>query len=278
MSVVQAIVLAIIQGVTEFLPISSSGHLVLGSWLFNWPDQGLTFDAAVHVGTLGSVLVYFRAEWFSLARGCVRGGEVVFGGSSAGIGSMKATRLLFLLILATLPLVVVGLALSDTVEGPMRSPEVVGLLLLVTAAVLTLAEAVGNRSRDLSSTGVRDSVMIGLAQAIAVLPGVSRAGITIAAGMFGNMTRESAARFSFLMAVPAIAGSGVLVLVKSAGDEAGTETGWEMIAIGVAISFLTGYLAIGGLLRVLRTWSFKPFIAYTFIAGIAVLSLRALGI
>ena len=277
MSVIQAIVLAIIQGVTEFLPISSSGHLVLGSWLFNWPDQGLTFDAAVHVGTLGSVLVYFRTEWFSLARGCVRGGDVIFGGNSEGAGSMKATRLLFLLVLATLPLVVVGPALGDAVEGPMRSPEVVGALLLVTAAVLTAAEIVGNRTRGLSSTGPRDSFLIGLAQTLAVLPGVSRAGVTIAAGMFLNMTRESAARFSFLLAVPAIAGSGVLVLAKSFSPGADTDADWTMILIGVVISFLTGYLAIGGLLRVLRTWSFKPFIAYTLFAGIAVLSLRALG-
>lgn len=278
MSVVQAIVLAIIQGVTEFLPISSSGHLILGSWLFNWPDQGLTFDAAVHVGTLGSVLVYFRAEWLSLARGCVRGGEVVFGGNSTGAGSMKATRLLLLLVLATLPLVVVGPALSGSVEGPMRSPEVVGSLLLVTAAVLTAAEIFGNRTRELAATGARGSFMIGLAQVVAVLPGVSRSGMTMAAGMFGNMTRESAARFSFLIAVPAIAGSGLLVLIKSATEGAGANTDWGAIAIGVAISFLTGYLAIAGMLRLLRTSSFNPFIAYTLLAGVAVLSLRALGV
>lgn len=128
----------------------------------------------MHVGTLGSVLVYFRAEWISLARGCVRGGEVVFGGGSASAGSMKATRLLLLLVLATLPLVVAGPLFNGAVGGPMRSPEIVGPLLPGTAAVLTAAEMVTGRTRELAAPGARGSAMIGLAQVVAVLPVVSR--------------------------------------------------------------------------------------------------------
>jgi len=276
-STIQAIVLAIIQGATEFLPISSSGHLILGSWLFDWPDQGIVFDGAVHLGTLGAVLIYFRATWISLVRGCLMGGVVPLSEGSDG-PSIPARRLLGLLVLASVPLAIFGLLLKSTLEENLRTPEAVGAFLLATSAMLIVAEYAGNRSRAISSTGVKDSVIIGLAQAIAVVPGISRAGTTIAAGMALNLDRASSARFSFLLAVPALGGSGLFVVIDALSEGVIDGADWGQIALAAAISFATGYLAIAGFLRLLRTASLKPFIAYTALAGVAVLIARAAGV
>jgi undecaprenyl-diphosphatase len=275
-STIQAIVLAIIQGVTEFLPVSSSGHLILGSWLFDWPDQGLVFDGAVHLGTLGAVLIYFRKTWISLIKGCLSGGVVSLGEKSGG-QSVPAMRLLWLLVLASVPLAIFGLLLKTTLEENLRSPEAVGVFLLATSAMLVVAEYAGNRSRSITSVGVKDSIIIGIAQAVSVIPGVSRSGTTIAAGMASNLDRDSAARLSFLMAVPALGGSGLYVIVDALTDSALDSADWGQVVLGAVIAFVTGYLAIAGFLRLLRTASMKPFIAYTAIVGVAVLVARAAG-
>ena len=277
MSTLQAIVLAIVQGVTEFLPVSSSGHLILGSWLFDWPDQGLVFDGAVHLGTLGAVLIYFRNTWISLVRGCISG-NVVQLGIETDRQSIPAMRLLWLLVLASVPLAIFGLLLKSTLENHLRSPEAVGAFLLVTSAMLIIAEYAGNRSRSITSVGVRDTIIIGIAQAAAVIPGVSRSGTTIAAGMAVHLDRDSAARLSFLMAVPALGGSGLYVIVDALSDSAVESADWSQVALGTVIAFITGYLAIAGFLRLLRTASLKPFIAYTALAGVAVLIARAAGV
>ena len=277
MSTLQAIVLAIVQGVTEFLPVSSSGHLILGSWLFDWPDQGLVFDGAVHLGTLGAVLIYFRNTWISLVRGCISG-NVVQLGIETDRQSIPAMRLLWLLVLASVPLAIFGLLLKSTLENHLRSPEAVGAFLLVTSAMLIIAEYAGNRSRSITSVGVRDTIIIGIAQAAAVIPGVSRSGTTIAAGMAVHLDRDSAARLSFLMAVPALGGSGLYVIVDALTDSAVESANWGQVALGTVIAFITGYLAISGFLRLLRTASLKPFIAYTALAGVAVLIARAAGV
>ena len=280
MSVVQAVVLAIVQGVTEFLPISSSGHLILTSWLFGWPDQGLVFDGAVHVGTLGAVLIYFRREWWSLCRGSVVGGAVALGAQGGGDAiSISARRLLGFIAVATVPLVIAGLLLKDFLEDEVRSPEIVGGLLIVTAAVLWLAEVAGRRVRAPASgaVGWRSSALVGVAQAVAVLPGISRAGTTISAGMALGMSRELAARFSFLLAVPAIAGAGLFLIVDAIAEESLDGREWGLVALGVAISFVVGYAAIAGLLRLLRRRGFTPIIAYMVASGVAVLAARAAG-
>jgi undecaprenyl-diphosphatase len=275
-STIQAIVLAIVQGVTEFLPVSSSGHLILGSWLFDWPDQGLVFDGAVHLGTLGAVLIYFRGTWISLVKGCLSGGVVPLGDKS-GSQSVPAMRLLWLLVLASVPLAIFGLLLKSTLEDHLRTPEAVGAFLLATSAMLIVAEYAGNRSRSITSVGVKDSVIIGIAQAASVIPGVSRSGTTIAAGMASNLDRDSAARLSFLMAVPALGGSGLLVIVDALTDTALDSADWGHVVLGAVIAFITGYLAIAMFLRMLRTASLKPFIVYTAVAGVAVLIARAAG-
>jgi undecaprenyl-diphosphatase len=276
-STLQAIVLAIIQGLTEFLPVSSSGHLILGSWLFDWPDQGLVFDGAVHLGTLGAVLIYFRATWISMGRGCFSGDVVRLGDASAD-QSISAIRLLWLLVLASVPLAIFGVIFKSTLEDHLRSPEAVGAFLLATSAMLIFAEYVGNRSRSITSVGVKDSVIIGIAQALAVIPGVSRSGTTIAAGMAANMDRDSAARLSFLMAVPALGGSGLYVIVDALTNSAMERADWSQVVLGAVIAFITGYLTIGGFLHVLTKASLKPFIAYTALAGVGVLIARAAGV
>lgn len=278
MSVEQAIVLAIVQGITEFLPVSSSGHLVLSSWIFNWPDQGLVFDAAVHLGTLLAVLIYFRRTWVTLARGCFNGGAVFLMEDGETNPSIPARRLLILVVIATIPVALLGLLLRDALESSLRKPEAVALSLLATAALLTLAEVVGARSKRLAKATARDTTVAGLFQAAAVLPGISRAGSTMAGGMLGNLTRDAAARLSFLLAVPAIGGASLFLLVDVISEEGLSDRQWGLILLGAVISFATGYLAIAGLMRVLRTRSFRPFIVYVSVVGVAVLIARAFGV
>ena len=277
MSIEQAIVLAIIQGITEFLPISSSGHLVLGSWLFNWPDQGLVYDAAVHLGTLFAVLLYFRRTWATIVLGFFRGGRVIFLEEGEEGATLPARRVVWLMALATAPVAVAGFLLREELEDSLRRPEAVAISLLATAAVLTLAELIGRRTRRLATATEKDSLLAGIFQAAAVLPGVSRAGSTMAGGMIANLTRDAAARLSFLLAVPAIGGSAAFLLVDVISNEGFGDRPWGLILLGTVISFITGYLAIAWLMRVLRTRSFTPFIAYVAVVGTAVLIARAVG-
>jgi undecaprenyl-diphosphatase len=272
MSFVQVIVLAIIQGVTEFLPISSSGHLILGSWLFNWPDQGLAFDAAVHVGTLVAVVVYFRREWYQLLSRLVSDGQVEVDESS---GSIKARSLAIVIVVGTIPLAIGGLLMKDSVEANFRTPEAVGWLLIGTAFALAVGELVGSRTRGLAGTTLPHALIIGVAQLFAVLPGVSRSGVTIAAGMATGMTRDAAARFSMLLATPAIAGAGLLIAVDSVTGTGDVD--WGAAALGAVLSAITAYFVIAGLMKLLRSGSFRPFIIYCAVAGIAVVIARAAG-
>ncbi len=278
MSLEQAIVLAIVQGLTEFLPVSSSGHLVLSSWIFNWPDQGLVFDAAVHLGTLLAVLIYFRRTWITLARGCYNGGAVFLMEVGDTSPTIPARRLLMLIVIASIPIAIVGLLLRDSLETTLRKPEAVAVSLLGTAVLLTLAEVVGARTKRLAAASARDTTIAGLFQAAAVLPGVSRAGSTMAGGMLGNLNRDAAARLSFLLAVPAIGGASLFLLVDVISAEGLSDRPWGLIILGAFVSFVTGYAAISWLMRVLRTRSFRPFIAYVAILGIAVLIARAFGV
>lgn len=272
MSILQAIVLAIVQGVTEFLPISSSGHLVIASWLFGWPDQGVAFDAAVHVGTLAAVLVYFAPEWLALARGVVTNRDAGFRGE----GAVASRRLIGLIIVATIPVAIAGYFLEGLLSDELRSPSWAAAFLVVTAGILVLGEILGRGSRLMPSLGLPDAVRIGIAQAFAVLPGISRSGITISAGLSAGLGRQTAARFSFLLAVPALLGAGLFVLGDALASDATVV--WGPMLIGVVVSFLAGLLAIGGLLRLLRTGTLYPFAAYCALAGVAVLIARLVGV
>jgi undecaprenyl-diphosphatase len=277
MSLSQAIVLAVVQGLTEFLPVSSSGHLVLASWLFDWQDQGLVYDAAVHLATLAAVLIYFQRTWIRLVRGFFTNGRVLLIEDGGEENEMPARKLVWMLVLASIPVAVLGLVLKNALETMMRKPEEVGIALLVTAALLVVAEVVGKRSTRLESITIRETMFAGLFQAIAVIPGVSRAGSTMAGGMVGGLTRDAAARLSFLLAVPAIGGSGLFLMLDVIQSEGLGERPWGMIILGAIIAFITGYVAIAWFMRVLRTMSFRPFIAYVAIVGFAVLVARAFG-
>ncbi len=287
MSIVQAFVLALVQGLTEFLPISSSGHLVLGSWIFGWPDQGVLFDVAVHAGTLAAAALYFRRLWIDLAVGVFRGagaGEADRAASGGpvrvgpGIGGGGARRLVGMIVVASVPISIAGVLLQDGLEGVFRSPEWVGGFLLVTAAVLTVSELVGKRSRDIGGMTFSSGLAIGLAQAFAVLPGVSRTGATIAGALLGGMTREAAARFSFLLAAPAIIGAGLLLALEAVTDPGVNTPSAGVLLIGISVSFASGLAAIGLFMRLLRSGSLWPFVAYCVLAGGATLSARAAGL
>ena len=272
MSFIQVVVLAVVQGITEFLPISSSGHLMLGSWLFDWPDQGIVFDTAVHVGTLAAVLVYFRHEWIQLLTGFASNQVVEIDESG---GAIRARRLALLIVVATVPLVIGGLLMKDSIEVNFRSPEAVGWLLIGTAATLLIGEYAGSRARNLPTIKMADAVIIGIVQILAVLPGISRSGITMIAGLAVGMTRDAAARFSLLLATPAIAGAGLLVALDAINDNDGVD--WAAAALGAVISAITAYFVIDGLMKLLRNGSFRPFIAYCAVVGIAVVAARAAG-
>lgn len=268
--------LALVQGVTEFLPISSSGHLVLGSWLFNWPDQGLFFDAAVHVGTLVAVLVYFRREWIQLVTGLTANQLVEV--DNVG-GSIRARVLAVLIIAGTVPLVVFGPFIKDALESDFRDPTAVGWLLIGTALMFAAGEFVSkklnNRVYGIDAMKAPQGFTIGLIQTLAVFPGISRSGVTMIAGMALGLSRESAARFSMLLATPAIAGAGVLVALDAFDSSENVDL--RAAVLGAIISAITAYFVIAGLLKLLRNGSFRPFIVYCAVAGVAVVIARATG-
>src|SRR5467141_3587487 len=218
MPLYQVVVLAIIQGITEFLPISSTAHLALAPWLLGWSDPGLTFDIALHLGTLIAVLGYFARTWVQLvAHG--------FGMDYGNDPLLKQNRaLLWLLAIATIPVGVCGYVFGKQAETTWRSPFVIGTMLIVIGVLMWVSERVGTRAKNMSQVTLADSLVIGAAQALAIVPGTSRSGITITAGLFRNLDRVTAARFSFLLATPAIAGAAAKAvhdLMKHGGIPAG---------------------------------------------------------
>ena len=268
MSFIQIIVLALVQGITEFLPISSSGHLILGSWLFDWPDQGLVFDMAVHVGTLAAVITYFRREWIQLFFGIGRN-QLVEVDDSGGV--IRARSLALLILLGTVPLAIGGLLMKESIETNFRTPEAVGWSLLVTAVVLLVGELLGRRNRVLSALRLPDSVIIGFAQMLSVLPGISRSGVTISIALMMGVQHEKAANFAFFMAIPVLLGAGLLQLFTI---DCHANISCTPLFVGFISSAVTGYLVINWLLGVILRGKFylfslycvtMPIIAYIFI-------------
>jgi undecaprenyl-diphosphatase len=267
MPLLQVIVLALVQGLTEFLPISSTAHLYLTSWLFGWKLEGLDFDIALHLGTLLAVLLYFARDWVRIiAQG--------FGMRMKGDDELKHNHmLLWLLAIGSIPVGMAGLAFNQQAETAWRNPFVIGGMLIAVGVLMYLAEKTGRQQRDLSSIDLPDAVFIGVAQALAVVPGTSRSGITISAGLFRNMTRESAARFSFLLSTPAIAAAAAKALYdmhKQGGLHGVLNTGFLM---GVAVSAITGCLVISWFLHYLRRSGLRVFVYYRIIFGIIVIAL-----
>jgi undecaprenyl-diphosphatase len=268
MPLLQVIVLALVQGLTEFLPISSTAHLYLTSWLFGWQVEGLDFDIALHIGTLLAVLLYFARDWMQIiAQG--------FGIRMKGDDELKHNHmLLWLLVIGTIPVGIAGLVFNKEAETTWRNPFVIGGMLIAVGILMYFAENVGRKQRDLSAIDLSDAATIGVAQALAVVPGTSRSGITISAGLFRNMTRESAARFSFLLSTPAIGAAAAKALYdmhkKGPGLHAVLNTDF---LVGVAVSALTGCLVISWFLHYLRRGGLRPFVYYRIVFGIIVLAL-----
>jgi undecaprenyl-diphosphatase len=256
----QAIVLALVQGLSEFLPISSSGHLVLVPYFFGWPDQGLAFDVAVHVGTLFAVVAYFRRELVTMTRAFCG----AFGGGTLG----RDARLAWCVIVGTIPVGLVGLLFGGVIEEKLRTPVAVAITLASFGLLMWLADRFGRSARDEYTVGWRDAALIGCAQALALMPGTSRSGVTMTMARALGLTREAAARFSFLLAVPGIAMAGVYEGYKLVADEA-RPVDWGTMALGVAVAAVTGYLCIAWLLRVINRIGLAPFAVYRFaIAGL----------
>ena len=281
MSLLEAIVLAIVQGLTEFLPVSSSGHLVLARWVFGWDDPGLAFDAAVHVGTLAAILVAVRRQLWAALRGLPADSGLVDG--------LKPRRLVWLGLLGTIPIVIVGGLLYDTLESELRSATSAGAFLLLTGIILKAAlrraergaaANAADQDEDATLAGLnpRSAIVIGIAQSLAVVPGLSRAGLCIAAALSLGHSQEAAARWAFWLSIPAIAGAGTLVAAAMFGDHSGAAADdLDAMIVGAVASFLVALAAIRALLWLARGRRLWPFHVYCFAMGGAVLIARAAG-
>jgi undecaprenyl-diphosphatase len=266
MPIYQAVVLAIVQGLTEFLPISSTAHLVLFPWLLGWRDPGLMFDVALHAGTLVAVLLYFWRYWLDMLR-------VILGVGRPENPSLGENRRLFwFLVVATVPAGAAGWRLEHAAEEQLRSPLIIGAALIAVALCMWAGERFGTRQHDLGRVSFLDSLLVGVAQAIAVIPGVSRSGVTMTAGLFRGMTRETAARFSFLLSTPIIAGA----VLKKGFEIRHEGLPPEMrlpFLLGVIVSGLVGYLVIAVLIRYLERRTFRIFVIYRLALGVVVFAL-----
>jgi undecaprenyl-diphosphatase len=263
----RVIVLGIVQGLTEFLPVSSSGHLILAREFFGWEfEDDLTLDVALHLGTTAAVLGFFWREWALMGRGALDR----LARRQATAEPVYNQRLLALLILGSIPAAVAGFALESYIEDNVRSEFVVGAMLIVFAAVLYAAERAGSLSRGIEDCASPDALWVGLAQAVALVPGVSRSGVTMTAGLTRGFTRQDAARFSFLLSTPVIVGAGALRLVEAFGEGVSASEVGTMLA-GALVAAATGWLSIRYLLRFLGSATFLPFVVYRCGLGMFVL-------
>ncbi len=270
MPIIQAIVLGIVQGLTEFLPISSTGHLRIVPAFLGWEDPGAAFTAVTQLGTMAAVLLYFREDLWRIARSFVRS-------LKRGQARDQDARLGWYILLGTIPIGIFGLAFRGQIESGARDLYVIGTALIVLGLVLLAAEKVGTRERDMDKITPRDGLVVGLAQALALVPGVSRSGATITAGLFLGLDRAAAARFSFLLSVPAVVLSGLFEMRKFVG-EGGDDTGVVSLVIATVLAFVVGYASIAFLLRFLVNHSTFVFVGYRVVLGAAVLVLVAAGV
>ncbi|MCL6611951.1 MAG: undecaprenyl-diphosphatase UppP [Peptococcaceae bacterium] len=256
MSLFEAVILGLVQGMGEFLPISSSAHLVLTPWIFGWRDPGLSFDVALHIGTLVAVLAFFWQDWVVLARDGLTGRKT------------RAGRLFWYLMAATIPGAAFGYLFEDYISTVFRNPLLIGIMLIVMGIVLYVADRYAPAVKGLDRVGWKESIWIGISQALAMIPGVSRSGITMTAGRLLGLDRETSARFSFLLSTPIIVGAGLLQVNRLTPEDLTVP-----FVAGVLVSAAVGYLAIRFLLRFLVTNNFFIFVAYRFVLGSAVIAL-----
>lgn len=283
MPIYQAVVLAIIQGLAEFIPVSSSGHLIIVRRLLGWnelsPAHELTFDVALHFGTLLSVLVYFRRTWFQIVRAALGGKIVRFSEANNSDANLTLQErkdermLLWFLALATIPGAIAGKLLEHSAEDYFREHLVlIAAALIVVALLMWLAERVGKLEKPLTRISLTDSLSVGVAQAFALIPGVSRSGSTITAGLFRNMSREAAVRFSFLLSTPIIAGAALLKMREL--HKEGLPPGMHApFLVGIVVSAIVGYATISWLIRYLQSNTLRVFIVYRIAAGVIVIAL-----
>jgi undecaprenyl-diphosphatase len=270
-SVLEAIVLGIVQGLTEFLPISSTGHLRIVPAFLGWEDPGAAFTAVTQLGTMAAVLLYFRED---LTRIAIAWWRSVW---ERRLRRELDARLGWYIVLGTIPIGIFGVLFKDQIETGARDLYLIGVALIVLGLVLLLAEKVGKRERSIEQIRTKDGFAIGLAQALALVPGVSRSGATITAGLFMGLDRPAAARFSFLLSVPAVVLSGLLELGTILSDEEGDHTGLVALVVATLMAFVSGYAAIAWLLRFLSTHSTVIFVVYRVALGALVLTLTAAG-
>jgi undecaprenyl-diphosphatase len=267
-TVLQALVMGIVQGLTEFLPVSSSGHLVIVPFLFGWNDAFLTslaFSVMLHMGTLVALLVYFRDDW---ARLIPAGFAAV---RDRSFRSDPDRRLAGLLVAATIPAALAGVLFNDLIENQFRQVGLVALTLVIGGVILFAADRVGRRSRAIADITFPVAVGIGAAQAVALIPGISRSGISISAGRLAGLDREAAARFAFLLATPITAGAGLFEVRKLLTGEAGVQVEVAPLVVGTVAALLSGLAAIHFMLRYLRTRSLDVFVLYRFVLAAIVL-------
>ncbi len=266
----RAVFLGLIQGLTEFLPISSSAHLRIIPELLGWEDPGAAFTAVIQIGTELAVLIYFRADIWRIASAWLR--SLV----KPELRGRRDALMGWYIIMGSLPVVVVGIALKDVIETEFRNLWIIGCTLIGLGVVLGVAERVGRKSRPISQLGWRSAVLMGLAQALSVIPGVSRSGATISMGLFLGYEREAATRFAFLLAIPAVVGAGLFEMPTALSDD-NAFSGTETLAATV-VSFVVGYATIAWLLRYVSTRSYAPFVIYRILLGAGVLALLSAGV
>jgi len=261
MDMAHAVALAVLQGLTEFLPISSSAHLIVLPALADWPDQGLAFDVAVHVGTLAAVVGYFASDLWRMGRDWCR--SVV---SRRPVGE---SAMAWFIVIASIPVGLAGLAQKAALGDSLRSVLAIALANLVFAGLLWWSDASGRHARGLAEMRARDALLVGCAQALALIPGTSRSGVTMMAGLMLGLTREAAARFSFLLAVPVIALAGILETYGALGE--GVVVDWPAVAVGTLVSALCAFACIHAFLRLVARVGMLPFVLYRLVLGAGLL-------
>jgi undecaprenyl-diphosphatase len=267
-SAIEAIILGLVQGLTEFLPISSSGHLRIVPALLGWDDPGAGFTAVIQLGTMAAVLLYFRTDLWRIASSWVHELRVPIGQAST------EAKLGWFIVLGTIPISIFGFAFRDQIESSARNLYLIGSALILFSFVMLLAERVGSRRRALAEMNGRDGLFVGMAQALALIPGVSRSGATISAGLLRGFDRVAAARYSFLLSVPAVVLSGLFELRKI-GEDGNASV--AATAIATLVAFAAGYASIAWLLRYLTTHTLSVFVAYRVALGVLVLALAVAG-
>jgi len=280
MSILEAIILGLIQGLTEFIPVSSTAHLTLaGKWMNlvdpQHPDQWTAFIAVIQLGTLLSVIVYFWTDVIKIIAGFITANLARLRGKAPDQSEDDYAKLGWLIIIGTLPVAIVGLLFRHQIEGMLtKDLRIIAGALIGLAILLTVAEIVSKQRKEMRHISFSDAIIVGVAQVLALIPGSSRSGSTITGGLFAGMTRETAARFSFLLSIPAVAASGLLELPKALHS---IHTGWAEIAVATIVSAVSGYASIAFLLKYLQRHTTYVFVAYRIVLGLAVIWLLVSG-